>query len=317
MAIEEKNIEYYKERADHFEKEFDTANKEIIFLKRQQSHSAQQSAGIKGKLEMFIEESAKDYAYLKAGSKLIAADYIKIYENAIYLFNKYLDETQSSTQERVTSDLAILSEKLKLFIVKESARELFYIHNKKWPDPEVYIEDRILRGFEKDIQHILPFIYDKLQSQKENITERVSERSDLEFAKWLEENTIVVKEEKITLYRYCDKMNEWGNYTLDDIYTEYRENILREPVSLQSQPENIDDNPFIKSLYSAVDAHNKFYKKENISEGLSEKFTKEEVVKIIEEILEYPDVLIDACTNENTDVWGKDLFELGTKVLKK
>lgn len=43
----------------------------------------------------------------------------------------------------------------------------------------------------------------------------------LEFAKWLEENTVVTKEEKITLYRYCDKNNEWGNYILDDIYQEY------------------------------------------------------------------------------------------------
>ena len=42
------------------------------------------------------------------------------------------------------------------------------------------------------------------------------------FAEWLSENTEIIREEKITLYRYCDKMNEWGNYILDDIYQVYK-----------------------------------------------------------------------------------------------
>jgi hypothetical protein len=46
--------------------------------------------------------------------------------------------------------------------------------------------------------------------------------TDLEFAKWLEENTTVIKEEKITLYRYHGN-DGWGNYILDDIYTVYKE----------------------------------------------------------------------------------------------
>lgn len=46
---------------------------------------------------------------------------------------------------------------------------------------------------------------------------------ELNFAKWLEENTIVVKEEKITLYRYHDNLDGWGNYTLEDIYIVYKE----------------------------------------------------------------------------------------------
>jgi len=46
-------------------------------------------------------------------------------------------------------------------------------------------------------------------------------KRDLEFAKWLEENTKIRYEDKIILYRYCDKNNEWGNYTLDDIYIEF------------------------------------------------------------------------------------------------
>jgi hypothetical protein len=42
------------------------------------------------------------------------------------------------------------------------------------------------------------------------------------FALWLAENTQTVWENKIPLYRYCDNHNEWGNYILDDIYTEYK-----------------------------------------------------------------------------------------------
>ena len=58
----------------------------------------------------------------------------------------------------------------------------------------------------------------------------------LEFAKWLQENTEVIKEDKITLYRYCDKMNEWGNYTLEDIYKQYIDNgSLSAPAPLEGK----------------------------------------------------------------------------------
>lgn len=48
-----------------------------------------------------------------------------------------------------------------------------------------------------------------------------------DFQEWLAEMTEIIREEKITLYRYCNNMNEWGNYTLDDIYLEYQQHLKR------------------------------------------------------------------------------------------
>lgn len=45
----------------------------------------------------------------------------------------------------------------------------------------------------------------------------------LDFNKFLEEHTQIIREEKITLYRYCDTKNEYGNYTLEDILTEFKD----------------------------------------------------------------------------------------------
>lgn len=45
----------------------------------------------------------------------------------------------------------------------------------------------------------------------------------MEFAEWLADNTEIIREEKITIYRYCDKMNEWGNYILEDIYHVFKQ----------------------------------------------------------------------------------------------
>jgi hypothetical protein len=45
----------------------------------------------------------------------------------------------------------------------------------------------------------------------------------LDFHKFLDEHTQIIREEKITLYRYCDTNNEYGNYTLEDILTEFKE----------------------------------------------------------------------------------------------
>lgn len=48
-----------------------------------------------------------------------------------------------------------------------------------------------------------------------------------------------------------------------------------------------------------------------------ETYTREQVIKIIEEILQYPDTLIDAVANENTDITAEELLELGEKILVK
>lgn len=52
-----------------------------------------------------------------------------------------------------------------------------------------------------------------------------AKQQSIDFAQWLSEMTTIIHEEKITLYRYCNKMNEWGNYTLGDIYLEYQETL--------------------------------------------------------------------------------------------
>jgi len=72
----------------------------------------------------------------------------------------------------------VIKEELKQLLVKESARELFFKHNNKYPDPENYVEDKVLRSFEKDILQILPFIYEKIISECAN-------QKSIEFAEWL------------------------------------------------------------------------------------------------------------------------------------
>jgi hypothetical protein len=47
--------------------------------------------------------------------------------------------------------------------------------------------------------------------------------TEIDFAEWLAEYTEIIREPKITLYRYCDNYNEWGNYTLSDIYSVFAE----------------------------------------------------------------------------------------------
>lgn len=46
--------------------------------------------------------------------------------------------------------------------------------------------------------------------------EEFSKQKSIAFAKWLSENTIMQKDEKITTYRYDN-----ANYILEDIYTEF------------------------------------------------------------------------------------------------
>lgn len=44
-----------------------------------------------------------------------------------------------------------------------------------------------------------------------------------------------------------------------------------------------------------------------------ETYTREEVIKLVDEILQYPNQVIDAVSNENTDLGAEDLIELAEK----
>lgn len=44
-----------------------------------------------------------------------------------------------------------------------------------------------------------------------------------------------------------------------------------------------------------------------------ETYTREEVIKLVDEILQYPDQVIDAVSNENTDYGAKELIEMAEK----
>jgi len=48
-----------------------------------------------------------------------------------------------------------------------------------------------------------------------------------------------------------------------------------------------------------------------------EEFTRKEVVLIIHQLLQMPDLLIDAFENEHTDNGAEELLEIGEKVLSK
>lgn len=63
-------------------------------------------------------------------------------------------------------------------------------------------------GFKHSVERFL------LRKEARNIMEEWAK----EFADWLSHNTSIIYENKIVLYRYTDKNNEVGNYTLEDIY---------------------------------------------------------------------------------------------------
>lgn len=44
-----------------------------------------------------------------------------------------------------------------------------------------------------------------------------------------------------------------------------------------------------------------------------ETFTREEVIKLVDEILQYPDQVIDAVSNENTNWGAEELIEMAEK----
>jgi|GEM_PF-2896781 len=43
---------------------------------------------------------------------------------------------------------------------------------------------------------------------------------------------------------------------------------------------------------------------------VKETYTREEVIKLVDEILQYPDQVIDALSNENTDWGAEELIEM-------
>lgn len=47
------------------------------------------------------------------------------------------------------------------------------------------------------------------------------------FLEWVSENCEILLEDKITLYRYRDRNNEWDNYILDDIFTVFLEEMYK------------------------------------------------------------------------------------------
>lgn len=61
---------------------------------------------------------------------------------------------------------------------------------------------------------------------KSHALEAMQEYADqfaLDFAKFLEEHTEMIREEKITLYRHNSPAHGWANYTLEDIFIEFKE----------------------------------------------------------------------------------------------
>lgn len=48
---------------------------------------------------------------------------------------------------------------------------------------------------------------------------------------------------------------------------------------------------------------------------MKDQFTKEEVIKMIKELIERPDILMDAIQNEYTDWDAEELFELAVSKL--
>lgn len=73
----------------------------------------------------------------------------------------------------------------------------------------------------------------------------------------------------------------------------------------------------IKEFEKALEYYNQ--KKKyliNVIDNMKETYTREDVIKVIDEILQYPDQLIDAIENENTDIGAEELLELGEKIFK-
>jgi hypothetical protein len=79
----------------------------------------------------------------------------------------------------------------------------------------------------KDLMRDHPVLKDVRLTVIIKAIEDVGKQHAIEFADWLSEMTTIVREEKITLYRYCDQNNEWGNYILEDIYLEFQEHLKR------------------------------------------------------------------------------------------
>lgn len=64
------------------------------FIKGYKAAMLQGMGWVKGKLESFIEESKNSAAFMKPGYQLTEKDWNKIYDNAVFLFNQWLDESK-------------------------------------------------------------------------------------------------------------------------------------------------------------------------------------------------------------------------------
>jgi hypothetical protein len=84
-------------------------------------------------------------------------------------------------------------------------------------------------------------------SQLQSSMEEDIRFAQIEFATWLEDNTEVVKEPKITLYRHHTSEG-WANSTLEDIHLEYEEQIKKDYSSVTE---------FLKSLKSTTQTEGK------------------------------------------------------------
>jgi hypothetical protein len=78
--------------------------------------------------------------------------------------------------------------------------------------------------------------------------------------------------------------------------------------ALEIQDMRSDDNPFVVKCCEIAEK----YAQEG-SGGAVRLYTKGEVIQMMDEILQHPDVLTDAINNENTNYFGEELFELGLR----
>lgn len=54
----------------------------------------------------------------------------------------------------------------------------------------------------------------------------------------------------------------------------------------------------------------------NFTNMTNKSYTREEVIKLVDEILQYPDQVIDAINNENTDYDAEKLIEIAENGLR-
>ncbi|HUS02949.1 MAG TPA: hypothetical protein VMY77_14525 [Chitinophagaceae bacterium] len=96
-------------------------------------------------------------------------------------------------------------------------------------EPFIKATDALYNSIKEKYRRIIaiPILPNKSTEQPRNgmygqqeITEQ--EKDAIAFVRWLDDNTIIIREDDIVLYRYRDRDNQMGNYTLEDIYTEFK-----------------------------------------------------------------------------------------------